>query len=155
MDAVKLKMDQLVQDKIGLVQQAKTSEQEVQSLNEKCNSLENDTRVTEKSISAAEEALDKTLTNFIDAQEKLETAEATASTAELEVNALTRKIKLIQEEQVRVEERYWGGLFSSAFPKSPKNSKKTQSSLIKSQKKPKKPQEPPKAQKSLGLFVWK
>merc|ERR1712173_489886 len=60
----------------------------------------------EKGIANCEDELDTTLTNYISAQEKLESAQATATASELDVNALTRKIRLIQEESQRVDERY-------------------------------------------------
>merc|ERR1719436_1149026 len=106
MDAVKLKMDNLVKDKIALIKVAADYESEITNLEEKCASQEKSIRTLEKSIANCEDSLDKTLTEYIDAQEKLDAANATATTAELEVNALTRKITLIQEESQRVEERY-------------------------------------------------
>merc|ERR1712020_541639 len=68
--------------------------------------FEGDVRVLEKGIAAAEDDLDKTMTEYIEAQERLEDAQGTASTAELEVNALARKVKLLEQENKNVDDRY-------------------------------------------------
>lgn len=106
MDAVKHKMDNLVKDKINLIKVAADLESGIKDLDQKCVTQEKAIRTLEKEIANAEDTLDRTLTDYIDAQEKLDAANATATCAELEVNALTRKITLIQEESQRVEERY-------------------------------------------------
>jgi chromosome segregation ATPase len=106
MDAVKIKMDQLVKDKLELIKVAKNYEGELKDFEAKCSGLDKNIRVVEKEIANHEDALDTCLTDFISAQEKLDQALKIASDSELNANALTRKIKLIEEEQVRVDERY-------------------------------------------------
>jgi len=106
MDEIKLKMDQLVKDKVALIKVAVDHEAETKDFEEKCKNFENDVRHAEKQLANAEDELDKTLTDYIDAQESLENAMTTASNAELEVNALIRKVKLIADENQKVDERY-------------------------------------------------
>jgi len=106
MEAIKLKMDALVKDKVELIKVAQSHESEISSFEAKCKSLENDIRIKEKAIAHAEDDLDKTLTEYINHQEKLDAATDVASHAELEVNALNRKIKLLEQEAAGVEERY-------------------------------------------------
>jgi len=106
MDAVKIKMDQLVKDKVELLKQAKGFELEIKDFETKCSVSEKAVRVVEKEIANFEDELDKTLTDYISAQENLEDALKIASDSELDANALRRKIKLIEEDQLRIEERY-------------------------------------------------
>jgi chromosome segregation ATPase len=106
MEAIKLKMDALVKDKVELIKVAQSHESEISDYEQKCKSLESDIRVKEKAIAHAEDDLDKTLTEYINHQEKLDNANDIASHAELEVNALNRKVKLLEQEQQSVEERY-------------------------------------------------
>jgi chromosome segregation ATPase len=106
MDAVKLKMDAMVKEKVELLKVSKSFEVETKDFEAKCAGSDKAIRTLEKAIANCEDELDTTLTNYISAQEKLEEAEAIATASELDVNALTRKIKLVQEESARVEERY-------------------------------------------------
>jgi len=106
MDAVKIKMDQLVKDKLELLKQAKTFDESIEDYETKCGVSEKAVRVVEKEIANHEDDLDKTLTDYIAAQEKLEEALKIASDSELDANALRRKIKLIEQDQIKVEERY-------------------------------------------------
>ena len=106
MEAIKLKMDALVKDKLELLKDASNCELEVKDFEAKCSVSDKAIRTLEKAIATCEDELDTTLTNYIAATEKLETAQATATSSELDVNALERKIRLIQEESQRVEERY-------------------------------------------------
>jgi len=99
-------MDALVKDKLELLQAAKDSESVVKDFEAKCSVSEKAVRVIEKAIANLEDELDTTLTNYIAATEKLELAQATATSSELDVNALERKIRLIAEESQRVDERY-------------------------------------------------
>merc|ERR1719450_499390 len=106
MEAIKLKMDALVKDKIELIKEAADREIEIKDYENKCKESEKAIRTLEKGIANCEDELDTTLTNYISAQEKLESAQATATASELDVNALTRKIRLIEEESKRIDERY-------------------------------------------------
>jgi len=99
-------MDALVKEKIDLMKVAQGHEAEIGTFQDKCKALENDIRIREKEIANAENELDNTLTEYINHQEKLEEATSIASTAELEVSALVRKVKLLEQEQQTVEERY-------------------------------------------------
>jgi len=99
-------MDALVKDKVELIKVAQSHEADISEFEKKCKNLEGDIRVKEKAIAHAEDDLDKTLTEYINHQEKLDNANDIASHAELEVNALNRKIKLLEQEQQSVEERY-------------------------------------------------
>lgn len=106
MEAVKHKMDSLIKEKIELNKQAVIAENATQDLQTKYSEHEKAIKLMEKQIANAEEELDITLTKFTAAQEKLEEADETATNAELEVNALTRRIRLLAEESSRIEERY-------------------------------------------------
>lgn len=106
MEAVKNKMDALVKDKLELIKVSNACETELKDYDTKCGVSEKAIRAVEKDIAASEDNLDKTLTEFIAAQERLDEAQKIASDAELDANALTRKIKLLQEENLRVDERY-------------------------------------------------
>lgn len=106
MDAVKLKMDGLVKEKIDLVKVASTCEIVIKEFEAKCVVSEKAIRVVEKEIANQEDGLDKALTDFISAQERLDEAMKIASDSELDANALTRKIKLIEDDQAKTEERY-------------------------------------------------
>jgi len=106
MEAVKHKMDALVKDKLELIKLAQNHEKELKDYEDKCAISDKAIRQVEKEIANHEDDLDKTLTEFIAAQERLDEAQKIASDAELDVNALTRKIKLLAEENERVEERY-------------------------------------------------
>jgi len=106
MDAIKIKMDQLVKDKLELIKEAQGMEGGIKDFENKCTESEKAIRVVEKQIANFEDELDKTLTDYIDAQEKLEDALKIASDSELDANALTRKIKLIADDQIKIEERY-------------------------------------------------
>merc|ERR1712050_111568 len=106
MDAIKLKMDALVKDKVELLKAAAGQDEETKIFEARCRESENAIRKLEKAIANTEDELDTTLTNYISATEQLETAQATATASELDVNALERKIKLVQEESQRVDERY-------------------------------------------------
>merc|ERR1712088_1185359 len=106
MDAIKLKMDALVKDKLQLIKDSQDSESIIKEFEAKCRESEKAIRALEKAIANCEDDLDTTLTNYISATEKLELAQATATASELDVNALERKIKLVQEESSRVDERY-------------------------------------------------
>jgi len=106
MEAVKHKMDALVTEKKRLVDEANKYEAEMADHKAKGDEVDKSIRGTEKLISKAEEALDDTMTANVTAAEKLEEATQTASHAELEVSALVRKIKLLEDEQTKVDERY-------------------------------------------------
>lgn len=106
MEAVKLKMDALVKEKLDCVKLAQSYEEELKDFEAKCTVSDKAIRAVEKTIANHEDELDKTLTDFISAQEKLDDALKIASDSELNANALVRKLKLIEEEQVRVDERY-------------------------------------------------
>jgi len=99
-------MDALVKDKLELIKAAGMSEETTKDFEGKCRESEKHIRTLEKAIANTEDNLDTTLTNYISATEKLEIAQATATASELDVSALNRKIKLIEEESARVEERY-------------------------------------------------
>merc|ERR1712088_1200043 len=106
MEAIKLKMDALVKEKLQLIKDSQDSESIIKEFEDKCRESEKAIRALEKAIANYEHDLDTTLTNYISATEKLELAQATATASELDVNALERKIKLVQEESSRVDERY-------------------------------------------------
>jgi chromosome segregation ATPase len=106
MEAVKHKMDALVTEKKKLIESANKCEEEMKIYKGKGDETDKGIRSVEKLISKAEESLDDTMTANVTAAERLEEAETTASHAELEVSALSRKIRLLEDEQSKVDERY-------------------------------------------------
>merc|ERR1712110_159371 len=105
-EAVKHKMDALVTEKKKLIESANKCEEEMKIYKGKGDETDKGIRSVEKLISKAEESLDDTMTANVTAAERLEEAETTASHAELEVSALSRKIRLLEDEQSKVDERY-------------------------------------------------
>merc|ERR1712179_516987 len=81
-------------------------EDEISKYKEEADQFDKKVRTAEKEISKTEEALDDAMTASVAASEKLEEATTTASHAELEVSALVRKVKLLGDEAVQVDERY-------------------------------------------------
>jgi len=106
MEAVKHKMDDLVTQKKTLVETAAKYEADINVYKAKGDETDKGIRAVEKLISKAEESLDDTMTANVTASERLEEAEQTASHAELEVSALVRKLKLLEDESKKVDDRY-------------------------------------------------
>jgi len=106
MEAVKHKMDDLVTQKKTLVETANKYEADINVFKAKGDETDKGIRAVEKQISKAEECLDDTMTANVTASERLEEAEQTASHAELEVSALVRKLKLLEDESKKVDVRY-------------------------------------------------
>jgi len=106
MEAVKHKMDDLVTQKKTLVETANKYEADINVYKAKGDETDKGIRAVEKQISKAEECLDDTMTANVTASERLEEAEQTASHAELEVSALVRKLKLLEDESKKVDDRY-------------------------------------------------
>ena len=106
MEAVKHKMDSLVKERAALIVDAQKFEEEKNNFAQKADKLEKDIKTCERDINNFELDLDEAITKSLDATEKLERANEIATTSELEVNALERKIRLLEEEQSRVDERY-------------------------------------------------
>jgi len=106
MEAIKQKMDALVVEKKKLLADAQACEDVIAEQKKIGEGLDKDIRTVEKAINKTEESLDDTMTAQVTALENLEEATTTASHAELEVSALARKIKLLEDEQSKVDERY-------------------------------------------------
>jgi len=106
MEAIKQKMDALVVEKKKLLADAQACEDVIAEQKKIGESFDKDIRAVEKAINKTEENLDDTMTAQVTALENLEEATNTASHAELEVSALERKIKLLEDEQAKVDERY-------------------------------------------------
>lgn len=99
-------MDDLVTQKKTLVETAAKYEADINVYKAKGDETDKGIRAVEKLISKAEESLDDTMTANVTASERLEEAEQTASHAELEVSALVRKLKLLEDESKKVDDRY-------------------------------------------------
>jgi len=106
MEAIKQKMDALVVEKKKLLADAQACEDVIAEQKKIGEGFDKDIRTVEKAINKTEESLDDTMTAQVTALENLEEATTTASHAELEVSALERKIKLLEDEQSKVDERY-------------------------------------------------
>lgn len=98
-------MEELVKQKEDATKLAEELEGESSSFKESGTSTSQTIDKTEKGINELEMALDDTLTATISATEKLEETDKVATDSELQVNALTRKLQLIEEETKRVNDR--------------------------------------------------
>lgn len=98
-------MEELVKQKEDATKLAEELEGESSSFKESGSSTSQTIDKTEKGINELEMALDDTLTATISATEKLEETDKVATDSELQVNALTRKLQLIEEETKRVNDR--------------------------------------------------
>jgi len=105
MESIKNKMESLVKEKEESEAVAAQLEEGIKALGEKTSVIDKGINDNEKSISNLEGSLDDTITATNLAHDKLEVATKTANDAELEVNALVRRIQLLEEETVKVNER--------------------------------------------------
>ena len=102
MDSVRHKMETMVQEKTKALQQAEIFEEQKSAFEQNIDDYKNKVSKLEREISKAEQDLDDALTLTKERLELLETQEKTAADGELAVIALERKIKLIEEENERV-----------------------------------------------------
>merc|ERR1711979_106349 len=105
MESIKNKMESLVKEKQEATEKAEGLEADKERLEEGCREFERKIEKVNKEISVLGEELDITVTMTADGSEKLEQASKTASDYELEVGALVRRVQLLEEETVRVNER--------------------------------------------------
>jgi len=105
MESVKHKMEDLVNRKEEALAIAIGFENAMSSLADKKSKLDADITKAERQINVFEEQLDSTVTKTLNDCERLEIADRTATDAELEVSALVRRVQLLEEETVRVNER--------------------------------------------------
>lgn len=105
MDSVKNKMESLLKERDDSQNIAVTMEQDCEDLKQRKVELEKGITACEKDISKAEDQLDKASTAERDCLEKLEQVTTTATSYEDQVQALARRIQLVEEEASRVNER--------------------------------------------------
>jgi len=105
MDSVKNKMESLIKERDDAQGSAQTMEQDCQDFRDRKNEIEKSIQKCEKDISKAEDQLDKTTTATRACLDKLEQVTTAATSYEDQVQALARKIQLIEEEAARVNER--------------------------------------------------
>lgn len=98
-------MEALVKEKQEATEKAEGLESDKSRLEDECREFDKKIEKVNKEISVLEEELDVTITMTADGSEKLEQASKTASDYELEVGALVRRLQLLEEETVRVNER--------------------------------------------------
>jgi len=98
-------MEALVQEKQENTEKAEKLEDEKNTFEEKCREFDKKIEKVNKEISVLEEELDKTITQTAEDSEKLVQADITASDYELEVGSLVRRLQLLEEENIRVNER--------------------------------------------------
>lgn len=98
-------MADLVNERADFTKKADTLENDIVDLNDRTTA--NDKKVTEleKEISKTENGLDDAMTATVNAHEKLEVADKTASDRELEVSALARQVQLLQETTKVTQDR--------------------------------------------------
>jgi len=105
MESVKNKMESLIKEKDQACTMATGMETEVENLKTKATDCERDIYQCEKDISKAEEGLDTALTKTKKFLEELDVQDGIASDAEQQVQALVRRIQLLEEESKRVTDR--------------------------------------------------
>jgi len=98
-------MESLVKEKEEQTANAEKLEAEKAALQESVVTGDKKIGETERAISQIEEQFDTITTNHHNACEKLEIANKEAGDSELEVSALVRRVQLLEEETVRVNER--------------------------------------------------
>lgn len=98
-------MEALVKEKEESEGVANGLDADIKALGERTTDFDKKITEHEKTISSIEGNLDDTVTATNGAHDKLEVATKTANDAELEVNALVRRIQLLEEETVKVNER--------------------------------------------------
>lgn len=105
MESVKNKMESLIKEKDGAIQTAVTMENTVADFKTKTAECDKSIYQCEKDISRAEEGLDIALTKTKKCLEELDVQSGIASDAEQQVQALVRRIQLLEEESKRVTDR--------------------------------------------------
>lgn len=105
MESVKNKMESLIKEKEGASKDALTMENTVTDYKNKCTECDKNIYQCEKDISRAEEGLDSALTKTKKCLEDLDVQSGIASDAEQQVQALVRRIQLLEEESKRVNDR--------------------------------------------------
>lgn len=105
MESIKHKMEELVKQKDDATKLAEELEGASTGFKNTCTATSSTIDKTEKGINELEMNLDDTMTATIAATEKLEETDKVATDSELQVNALTRKLQLIEEETKRVNDR--------------------------------------------------
>ena len=98
-------MESLLKERDQAQNIAVTMEQDCDDLKQRKVELGKGITACEKDISKAEDQLDKASTATRDCLEKLEKVTTTATSYEDQVQALARKIQLVEEEASRVNER--------------------------------------------------
>jgi len=105
MESIKHKMEELVKQKEDATKLAEELEGASAEFKTQGTATSSTIDKTEKGINELEMNLDDTMTATIAATEKLEETDKVATDSELQVNALTRKLQLIEEETKRVNDR--------------------------------------------------
>lgn len=98
-------MESLIRERDESQANAIQMEQSCEDLKNRKSEIEKSIQQCEKDISKAEDQLDKTTTATRDCLDKLEKVTNAATSYEDQVQALARKIQLIEEEAARVNER--------------------------------------------------
>ena len=98
MDAIKKKMQSLKTETDNLFKEIGKFEQETKDANEVANQCECDIRDISKKITSLESDYDITNDKLVAACNKLEETEKTLKTTEEDVNAMTRRQMLMEEE---------------------------------------------------------
>lgn len=105
MESVKNKMESLIKERDVTMKSAIEMEGTRDELKDRKVDFEKKISKTEKDISKAEDGLDRALTTTRTCLEQLEEEQSRAADAEQQVQALVRKIQLLDEESQRVNER--------------------------------------------------
>ena len=105
MDSVKNKMESLIRERDVAQADAVALEDSCENFKNRKDEIEKNIHQCEKDISKAEDQLDKATTATRACLDKLEKVTTAATSYEDQVQALARKIQLIEEEAARVNER--------------------------------------------------
>merc|ERR1712071_149678 len=101
----KHKMEELVQQKEASTKLAEELESAASGFKDGATAHSATIDKTEKGINSLENSLDDTVTKTIASNEKFDETDKIATESELQVNGLTRKLQLIEEETKRVNDR--------------------------------------------------
>jgi len=105
MESIKHKMEELVQQKEASTKLAEELEAAASGFKDGATAHSSTIEKTEKGINGLENDLDDTMTKTIASNEKFDETDKIATESELQVNGLTRKLQLIEEETKRVNDR--------------------------------------------------
>ena len=114
MDSIKKKMQSLAKETANAQARAEKWEREMEEINRTADNFEEQVRVLQKKIQAAESQFDVCTEDLFNQTIKLEEMEKKAGNAEGQVGDLARRLLLLEENAVKSEERLAGAVTNLA-----------------------------------------